>query len=503
MDVDGDGDFDFVISGDPEIEVPVQWLENRDGTFNAHCLWITGRTVRFQPIPQLKKEGRRTITMAADFNNDGMTDIYTSGCSNQFGDDHPLNCSTAILYENMGRGEFLAHEDNGIEPIVSSLTASAADVNGDGLLDIFVGESLPLVANNTGMSDTFRSKLYINMGNFKFKDSGLDVDNPGVCASSFVDINYDGHQDLITGACNALGPDSTPVQGELRVLKNTYDPDAGLGFEDATEEIFGTVHRGLWYSIAMVDLNNDGRIDVFAGNQGSKDAGGSHLLLISRSDGTYEDEAEDRGLAFEELTLGVDFVDFDNDGDADLVTSGASFTTPGLLSNVNPGRTFVNDGDGFFTAAGDLGLSKQFTTGLSTADFDDDGSMDVLVVSSKPNDDDAAAQVLTGEARLFLFKGTAPPARHVDVSLLGVESPRQGIGSFVNLCGRLGDKERFCQQRVVVAGTSFASTHAPVAHFGVPEGLEGATVEVVWPRGSLNNFTNVTLGRVNTFEESL
>lgn len=105
--------------------------------------------------------GRRTSTLAADFNNDGKVDLYVSGCINLLGIGHPLNCSRGILYESLGGGKFREHQDNGLLPTVVEFSSSASDVNGDGLLDLYIAEGLPF-GNNVELIGQFTSKLYIN-----------------------------------------------------------------------------------------------------------------------------------------------------------------------------------------------------------------------------------------------------------------------------------------------------------------------------------------------------
>ena len=106
--------------------------------------------------------GNRAQVIAADFNNDGKTDLYLSGCETLEYTGQPLECSTGIFFENLGDGKYRAHEDAGLEPTVNEAGSSAGDVNGDGLLDLYVSDALTFPAPNTQLIGKKTSRLYIN-----------------------------------------------------------------------------------------------------------------------------------------------------------------------------------------------------------------------------------------------------------------------------------------------------------------------------------------------------
>lgn len=505
MDVDGDGDLDFVLPGDPAKGVHVQWVENLGGdNFAARAL-----DEDIEGLPDSAKLGRRSSVLAADFNNDGRVDIYMSACINFLGENHPLNCSFGVFFENMGGGKFAAHEDNGLLPPTIEFTSSAGDVNGDGLLDLFVSEGLPF-GNNIELIGVYTSKLYINKGNFRFEDSGLNVDNPATCISSFVDYDRDGDLDVVTGSCFLLNLTLTPagppivqnIPGSVRLLRNTFkefESVLGVGtvlFEDVTEDTFGPILDGFWFGVAMADLNFDGRVDFYFGNTGDAKLRQQHLLLVSMPDGRYRNETVEWGVAYHEFNWGSDFVDLNNDGHVDLVTVGGLSDNADWLKIRNPGTVFMNNGGGGFIDEGDLGLRDYMCSGLASADYNNDGSQDLMVLCSTATTP-IATDVFTGKGRLFLFKGKAPTHRHISFVLRGVMSTRDGIGATVRLCavdltGSL--PLRHCQLRVITAGSSYASTHSPIAHFGVPNGVSTLQVEISWPSGTRDVWTGLSAG---------
>lgn len=330
------------------------------------------------------------------------------------------------------------------------------------------------------------------------------MDNPGACISAFVDVDGDGDQDLLTGSCNLLIPRIPPgpfpfinVEGPILLMKNMLQETGALSFVDVTKDVFGELKDGLWMGISMADVNSDGRIDFFIGNTGDPAENQQHLMLVSLPDGTYRNESVARGLAFHEFNWGSTFIDFENDGNPDLVTVGTLPNPPEWIALRNPGRMLVNNGYGSFEfGQGDLGLSRFQCAGLAAADYDEDGSQDFMVMASTAVVP-LGALALPEKGRLLLFKGTADGRKHVGIGLEGVESNRQGIGASVQVCASaLG-----CQLQVVTAGVSFASTHGPVLHFGVPGDAKKVDVVVNWPTGRTESFRSVPVGRRYSIRE--
>lgn len=340
----------------------------------------------------------------------------------------------------------------------------------------------------------------------------MPVDNPSTCVSTFLDYDGDGDQDLVTASCNLLEEIDNEDTGNLRsipgpvvLLKNTLQETGMLGFEDVTEAVFGKLDGGFWMGVSMADLNADDLIDFYFGNFADTALFGSfpHLLLMSQPDGTYVNQSVSNDFALHEFNWGSAFIDVDNDGDDDLVTVGTFFAFNTLYTN--PGVLFQNDGTGNFTRVGDFGLEGLQTAGLAAADFNDDGSQDVMVVGRLPASEEMA-EIFPDTGRLVLLKGTAPGGRHISFHLEGVQSNKAGIGASVSVCPSLeidangngvANGNAYgaqCQKHVSTAASSFSSTHSPIFHFGVADGVKNVDVKVLWPSGTEDEHLYLAVG---------
>lgn len=250
-----------------------------------------------------------------DVNGDGLPDlVFTSGTA-------PIT-----LYLNKGNLQF---EDVTAQSKLNDVNGKGqttgvvmADVNGDGLLDIYVLKSgLQGNDDKTYFSDYGGNLLFINQGDLTFREQSkrynLNIIGTSV-AANFFDFDNDGDLDLYIVNLPAPGRtfDLAYYQTEPSIKwYNDLFMENKLGvFEDVTESV-GLLHkRNLGQSISVADVNNDGWLDVFVAN----DFYGRDFLYINNQDKTFTEKGREYFKVSAMSAMGSDFADIDQDGYMDL-----------------------------------------------------------------------------------------------------------------------------------------------------------------------------------------
>jgi len=328
----------------------------------------------------------------ADFNNDGLQDVYFTG--NLVGDK---------IYKNTGDLQFLDVTVNSeiVDDGSWSSGVSIADVNNDGLVDIYISKEL-----YDDNPEIRRNKLYINNGNFTFKESAKTW-NVDVSArtrhSVFFDYNNDGLLDLYLlnqppnpgSYSKFFGSDLTLPEYRLQLFENTGNNN----FIDVTEKA-GLNRTGFPNSVVASDLNNDGYIDLYVAN----DFDAPDFLYYNNGDGTFTYSTEKSLKHTSFYSMGVDSADINNDGLLDVMvvdmTAEDNFRVKSNMSGMNPSTFWkvVRDGGHYQYMFNSLQINNgdqtfsdvaQFTNTSSTdwswanliADFDNDGLKDIYVTN--------------------------------------------------------------------------------------------------------------------------
>src|SRR6266404_1896245 len=400
---------------------------------------------------------------AADYNNDGYTDLFVAGVYRN------------ILYRNLGNGKFEdVTKEAGIKSDKWSVAAGWFDYDNDGWLDLFVVN----YAHWTPDFDRF-------------------------CGDRDRNLRVYCHPKYFEGLANTL-------------YRNRRDGT----FEDVTVKAGLAGHIGRGMSVAFADYDNDGLMDVFVTNDNMP-----NFLFHNQGDGTFKEVALEAGVALTNYglpvaSMGVDFRDYDNDGLPDLnitALAGETFplfknlgkglfqdaTNPSRLATLTTARSGWSNGffdfnnlidlfqsthykqpnsllanlrDGTFqdvSAEAGFALSRAHR-GSAFADFNNDGRIDIAVSA-------------LGEPA-ELWQNISPEVNHwLVLKLIGTRSNRDGIGAII----RVGN-----QSNHVTTAVGYASSSPSAVHFGTGKLEKIEQIEIRWPSGIVQVLRNVVANQV-------
>lgn len=241
-----------------------------------------------------------------DINNDGLPDIYFTA-----------NMQENRLYLNKGNFRF---EDITAKAQVSGSAdwttgTTMADVNGDGLLDIYV-------SSVNYLTQSGRNQLFINNGDSTFTERAAEfgLDFQGFAKqASFFDYDNDGDLDMYL-LNHSVHSEESFTKAEKR---NTYSEESGDKlyrndegtFTDVTREA-GIYSSMIGYGLAATvsDVNNDNCQDIYVSN----DFHENDYLYLNNCDGTFREVIEKSTGHNSRASMGADIADFNNDGLADI-----------------------------------------------------------------------------------------------------------------------------------------------------------------------------------------
>ncbi|MGA2596004.1 MAG: CRTAC1 family protein [Bryobacteraceae bacterium] len=464
------------------------YKNNRDGTFTD----VTAKA-------GLQRTGWGQGVCVGDYDNDGHEDLFIS----YWGD--------CALYHNNGNGAFTdVAEKAGVTTRTKTglkrenTGCAFLDYNRDGHLDLFVAnyidfdlktaplpESGPclykglLVACGPPGLKGGKNILFHNNGDGTFTDvsekSGI-LNTPGTYGLGVTvsDFDNDGWPDIY------VANDST----SSTLYKNNHDGtftdvaiEAGAAYSPD-----GKPQAGMGVSVA--DYNCDGWFDLVKTNF----TGDTASLYKNIGDMVFEDQTFQAGLGKNTrfLSWGVGFLDFDNDGWADiLVCNGHVYPEVGETDAESGYRErkilYRNLGNGKFTDvsmdAGPGILEKVPGRGCAFGDFDNDGDIDVLVncINDVPQ---------------LLRCDQAEKTNWLKIKTVGTKSNRSGIGARI-YCVTAGGHRQMDEVR---SGNSYISQNDLRVHFGLGKATK-ADLEIHWPSGQVDKLAGVAANQILSVTE--
>ncbi|MGI4750085.1 MAG: VCBS repeat-containing protein [Janthinobacterium lividum] len=329
-----------------------------------------------------------------DINNDGLEDLFFTG-----------NMQPNKLYLNQGNFKFkdiTAQANTELAGRAGSWKTGVtmADVNGDGLLDIYICYSGKVDA------DMRRNQLFINLGNSKFKEEAKEygLDDPGYSTQAvFFDYDNDGDLDMFLLNHNVKKIDNM----EFANVRNQTDEFASNKLFENNNNHFtdiskkaGIIQNPLTFGlgVAVADLNKDGWPDIYVTN----DYNEPDYVYINNHNGTFTEQSKLLLRHISHFSMGVDIADFNNDGYPDILTLDMlpqdnhrqkslqmeeNYESFELMQQQDLHKQYMrnmlqlNNGDGTFSEIGQLaGISAtDWSWCPLIADFDNDGYKDIFI----------------------------------------------------------------------------------------------------------------------------
>ena len=427
-----------------------------------------------------------------DYDNDGCLDVYIV----RSGEMPSLDTKGLpdVLFKNNCDGTFTdVTEQAGIHGLYHGMSASWADYNNDGYLDIYVlnrgillGDALAILTipykfepnilyrNNgdgtfTDVTDEAGADGILDCDEYKADPNGLVRKMKLPFQSVWFDYNNDNRIDLFLVSDSFTSPlyrnngDGTFTQVTREAGLCLYEREANMG-------------------VTVGDFNEDGFLDIYVTDAGD------NFLWHNNGDGTFINVAKESGANDLGYGWGTEFFDYDNDSNLDiLVVNGNNrlrakyYYVPELKGN-DLDELFRNNGDGTFSPVGE---SEGFVHGnkikysAAVADYNNDGFPDIFIAVSGERHSAATS---------LLYKNLGNTNHWVTFQLIGTQSNRDGIGARITVSS--GGKT---QVREVIAGSSYLAQSSPWPTFGLGKSEHIDNLTVRWPSGIVQTFDDVPI----------
>jgi hypothetical protein len=486
LDVDGDGWQDIFLVNSTNWpgqnrtpSFPALYRNNGDGTF-TDITRAAGLQIEMYGLG----------VAAADFDNDGLIDLYVTALGGN------------RLFRNVGGARFSdVTKQAGVGDRGFSTSAAWIDYDRDGRLDLFVLNyvqwaidkdlfcTLDGVAKSYCTPESYPGQsatLYHNRGNGTFEDvtrtAGVYDPTSKALGIALIDFDNDGWLDLF------VANDTQPN----RLYRNNHNGTftdvataAGVAFNEA-----GVARAGM--GVDAADYDGSGRQSLVIGNFSNE----MMALYTNEGTGVFIDEAPATAIGKSSLltlAFGTFFFDYDLDGRVDIfaanghvaddvgrVQTKVTYAQPPHLFRNLGGRRF-EDADKHVGAAFQQPMVAR---GAAYADYDLDGDLDLLVTTNN------------GPARLFRNDG-GNANNCLRISVIGMGSNRDGIGTRIQalIDGKPGP------WAMVRTGSSYLSQSELAVTLGLGNKTEVSGLRITWPNGQVEDLPRLAANQSVTVQE--
>ena len=412
FDFDGDGDLDLIVSSSDKITL----FRSDNGVFTE---------VKNTGISVTNTITSVTAIVAGDFDNDLKNDVLVASGNG------------LMLFHNDGNGKFSDvtnaskldfSSSSRDHPILNSKALAFVDFDHDGDIDIFAGGGLGAYLK------VIPNKLFRNNNDGTFTD---------VSENSKTDEKQNAEAVVPTDFNNTRDIDLLVVGADKTALYSNQRDDTFVNVADETNINFGGD------TAAAGDVNKDGFTDFFIGR-----ANGESRLFLSDGKGKFKEKKITNGKIFADA---AQFLDFDNDGLLDLVTSGKS--------GVKIWRNLGNDWTEFKNNMKSGSAEK-----ILSADFDGDGDLDLMLYGANQN--------------LKIFRNDGGKNNSETLDLQGRVSNKSGIGAKILM--RAGSLSQQLED--------YAASPAPAPseiHFGLGKRETADSIRILWSSGIVQTETDL------------
>ena len=333
----------------------------------------------------------------ADFNNDGLPDIYIG-----------QNMTQDKLYINKGSMKFEEISSTALPENKQWTTGvTVVDINTDGWMDIYICSFGP----STNPSER-KNRLLVNQKNNTFKEEakqyGIDQMGFSIMAA-FFDVDKDGDKDLYLV--------NQPMDARLAQAKGIQLPDNSFNYSDKLfirnnsgryldkSDDYGIDNLAYGLNVLVNDINEDGWLDLYVTNDYDK----PDYIYINQEGQGFKNELEDRVGHISNFSMGSDVADINNDGLNDIMTldmsssdhyksktnmSGMNVTD--FWTSVDKGNYYqymfnamhLNQGNGYYSEIAQMGGIAQtdWSWSVILEDFNMDGFKDAYVTNGIEKD---------------------------------------------------------------------------------------------------------------------